>query len=228
MTKFNPENKARKLLTVGDVLGPAMKITDKEDADQYFEAYIQHVEYTLSKQVEHVDRKTLEEIAKQSIGYYAGYYDNEIRERVEKLFNCSEEGHKARMVIEREAKSIRRYTIISLIGTFLKYGTRSFKKGVVVGGVIAVILFIIGILFTEESVQLISGLSLKWWGLVILAFITSDITETISVMILGKKFWGVKPVIEDKDIKKKHVILIKLLDFLMFITIWSLIMLLIF
>lgn len=81
-TKFNPEGKEK--LTYGEALGTAMSITDPEDAKQYFEAYVDFM-------VKHSSIKKREaiEIAKSNLGYYAGYYDNETRERVERLFCCA-------------------------------------------------------------------------------------------------------------------------------------------
>lgn len=83
MTKFNPENKD--VLTYGESLGPAMKITDAEDAKQYFAAYLEWIKNHFS---EATGNHTPEEVCKINLGYWAGYYDNETRQRVEKLFNC--------------------------------------------------------------------------------------------------------------------------------------------
>lgn len=80
-TKFNP--KGKKTLTVGEVLGTAMTITDQEDAKQYFEAYVNYL-----VECHGIKRSTAENSAKANLGYYAGYYDNETRERVERLFLC--------------------------------------------------------------------------------------------------------------------------------------------
>jgi hypothetical protein len=83
MTKFNPENKT--LLTYGESLGPAMQITEQSDADQYKEAMIQFgMNLTPT-----VSREKAESVCNQNLGYYAGYYSEEVRERVERLFNCS-------------------------------------------------------------------------------------------------------------------------------------------
>ena len=82
MTKFNPENK--KTLTYGDCLKPAMEITDEADAQQYLAAYTAYLETSPRK-----DGMTGEQIALNNLGYFAGYYDNETRERVERLFKCS-------------------------------------------------------------------------------------------------------------------------------------------
>ena len=81
MTKFNPENKDA--LTTGDLMKPAMTITTQKDADQYMEAYI---EYILIRNTE-MKRVKAQSIVKENLGYWAGYYDAETRERVEKLFD---------------------------------------------------------------------------------------------------------------------------------------------
>lgn len=84
MTKFNPENKD--VLTYRECLAPAMAITDQADADQYLADYI-------AFQTAHMDeasgKYTPEQICKINLGYYAGYYNEETRERVERLFRCS-------------------------------------------------------------------------------------------------------------------------------------------
>lgn len=80
MTKFNPENKSE--LTYAEALEPAMGITKEADAHQYKEAYIQW-------HMKSVSRERAEEIVNANLGYYAGYYSDEVRRRVEKLFICS-------------------------------------------------------------------------------------------------------------------------------------------
>lgn len=102
ITKFNPEGKEK--LTYGECLGTAMSITDPEDAKQYFEAYVEfqmkHMKDQKIKLLEvkgnggNIDvnamlRTEAEKICKSNLGYYAGYYDNETRARVEKLFLCA-------------------------------------------------------------------------------------------------------------------------------------------
>ena len=86
MTKFNPENKEE--LTYGDLLKPAMEITDPQDAQQYLTEYVKWVQKALDKEPRD-DDMTAEQIAGVNLGYYAGYYDNETRVRVEELFMCS-------------------------------------------------------------------------------------------------------------------------------------------
>lgn len=84
-TKFNPENKQK--LSARESLGPAMQITDKDDADQYLKSYINYLQGFLDK-TPRDDGMTAEQIAKKNIGYFAGYYDEKTRIRVESLFDC--------------------------------------------------------------------------------------------------------------------------------------------
>jgi len=100
-TKFNPEGKDK--LTYGECLGTAMSITDPEDAKQYFEAYVEfQLKFMKDEKIRLLEMKSkggnidvdamlkseAEAICKSNLGYYAGYYDNETRERVERLFCC--------------------------------------------------------------------------------------------------------------------------------------------
>lgn len=82
MTIFNPEDKEE--LTYGECLDPAMKITDQHDATQYFYAYVKFIE----KNKDPVSNMTAIQIAKSNLGYYAGYFNDDTRVRVEKLFMC--------------------------------------------------------------------------------------------------------------------------------------------
>ncbi len=86
MTKFNPHNK--EVLTFGEALGPAMNITEQDDADQYFKDYVSYQNRMLEKEPR-TDRLTAEDICKTNLGYYAGYGSEEMRKRVERLFRCS-------------------------------------------------------------------------------------------------------------------------------------------
>ena len=69
-------------ITIGEKYGPAMKITDSQKAKDYFELCVKH-----SMMFGH-SREKAEEIEKSNLGYFAGYYDDETRLRVEKLFCC--------------------------------------------------------------------------------------------------------------------------------------------
>jgi hypothetical protein len=70
--------------TIGDMYHPAMAITDQAEADAYFERL---VEYSMREWGK--SREEAEQTQKSNLGYFAGYYDSETRERVERLFHCS-------------------------------------------------------------------------------------------------------------------------------------------
>lgn len=86
MTKFNPENKS--ILTYGEALTPAMRITDQADADQYKSDYIAYQERHITNGRSE-SGMTAEQMVNANLGYYAGYCTDEVRERVERLFKCS-------------------------------------------------------------------------------------------------------------------------------------------
>lgn len=86
MTTFNPDKK--EILTIRECLAPAMAITEQADADQYLADYVAYIKNGLEEERED-DGLTAEEIANINIGYYTGYYDNETRARVERLFRCA-------------------------------------------------------------------------------------------------------------------------------------------
>ena len=68
----------------GELLGPAMAITDQAEADVYFEKL---VKFGMRKDGE-ISREDAEGNLRSSLGYYAGYYRQETRLRVECLFKC--------------------------------------------------------------------------------------------------------------------------------------------
>lgn len=71
-------------MTCGEAYGPAMEITDQAEADRYFKVLVADM------QKRHMKRATeAEEIVRSNLGYYAGYYSDETRERVERLFRCA-------------------------------------------------------------------------------------------------------------------------------------------
>lgn len=86
MTKFNPENK--EILTYGECLDPAMGITNKKDAEQYLNAYVVFIQKHLDKEPREDNISALD-IAKSNLGYWAGYYSNKTRQRIESLFMCA-------------------------------------------------------------------------------------------------------------------------------------------
>lgn len=70
--------------TIGQRYGPAMSIKTQEDADAYLKRLVNDcVERTA------MGRREAESVEKSNIAYYAGYYGDETRERVERLFGCT-------------------------------------------------------------------------------------------------------------------------------------------
>jgi len=73
-----------KEITNGELLGPAMKMTDPEEAKEYLAALIE-------RGVKHFGQtpEESESIQKENLGYYSGYYDTATMVRVHKLFSCA-------------------------------------------------------------------------------------------------------------------------------------------
>lgn len=69
-------------ITLGEKYGPAMVIKDQAAADAYFKECVRHC------MCSGMPRVQAEDIERQNLGYYAGYYDVETRRRVERLFRC--------------------------------------------------------------------------------------------------------------------------------------------
>lgn len=67
---------------INEKYGPAMELETQEEADAYFERLIQ---YDLERGKTRAEAEKLE---RTNLGYYAGYYSHETRERVERLFKC--------------------------------------------------------------------------------------------------------------------------------------------
>jgi hypothetical protein len=110
--------KARAPLTIAQKYGPAMEIEEQAAADAYFEKCVQH-----NMSFGSANRAQAEAFERANLGYYAGYYDNETRERVERLFKCQhplfgsikengpptpEQAFKAGMAAGAKAKAHRR------------------------------------------------------------------------------------------------------------------------
>ena len=74
MTPFDPNKQ---------IYMVAMKITEPEDAKQYFEALVENCVKISGK-----SREECISIQKSNLGYFAGYYTDDTRERVERLFDC--------------------------------------------------------------------------------------------------------------------------------------------
>lgn len=72
------------VMKLGEVYGPAMAITDKTEADLFFDALIEN----RHKRFPFEPPEEAERIARANLGYYAGYYNTETRRRVLKLFDA--------------------------------------------------------------------------------------------------------------------------------------------
>jgi hypothetical protein len=70
-------------ITIGAKYCPAMEIRNQADADAYFALCVDHCMSFGGK-----TRMEAEAIERKNLGYFAGYYDHETRERVERLFKC--------------------------------------------------------------------------------------------------------------------------------------------
>ena len=71
------------ILTIEQAYAPAMAIRDAAEAADYFGALVErHIRMT-----KHT-REEAEEVERTNLGYYAGYYDQETRDRVLRLFNA--------------------------------------------------------------------------------------------------------------------------------------------
>lgn len=71
-------------MTIGEKYDPAMEITNQAEADAYFQRCVDH-----SMTYHRKTREEAETLERTNLGYYAGYYGAETRERVERLFSCT-------------------------------------------------------------------------------------------------------------------------------------------
>lgn len=69
-----------------------MKITEVEDAKQYFNKYVEFIiPHVVEKNPKHSDDDIVNEsisVAKSNIGYFSGYCDEETRNRVSRIFEA--------------------------------------------------------------------------------------------------------------------------------------------
>lgn len=70
-------------ITYGDMYNPAMEITDPAAATAYFERCVEHAMRWFGK-----TRREAETLHRANLGYWAGYYGQETRLRIERLFKC--------------------------------------------------------------------------------------------------------------------------------------------
>lgn len=77
-------------ISLGEKYGPAMTIADQAEAAAYFERCVEHqLRVWGSTPIGARTRAEAEQIERANLGYWAGYYDNATRERVERLFHCA-------------------------------------------------------------------------------------------------------------------------------------------
>lgn len=70
-------------LTYGEKYGPAMSMTNQEDAELYFEICVEHC-------MRHgKTREEAEKIERVNIGYWAGYYDRKTAAKVYETFQLN-------------------------------------------------------------------------------------------------------------------------------------------
>lgn len=81
MIKFNPEGKQS--LTYGEICGPAMEITDKDEAIAYLTDY---TEWIMEKSEEDITIDQAIDVACGNLGYFSGYHPEEKRKRFMEVF----------------------------------------------------------------------------------------------------------------------------------------------
>lgn len=67
--------------TYGDIYGPAMKLTTREGANDWWESAVENLTTAFGK-----SREEAEDVVSQNLGYWTGYYDSETAQRVFELF----------------------------------------------------------------------------------------------------------------------------------------------
>lgn len=74
--------------TMREKYDPAMSITEQAEADAYFKRCVEHT-MCYAEDPRYATREGAEDVERQNLGYFAGYYDSETRRRVERLFRCA-------------------------------------------------------------------------------------------------------------------------------------------
>lgn len=67
---------------MGEKYNPAMEVQTQAEADAYFDKCVEH------SMALGTAREEAERVERMNLGYCAGYYSNEVRARVERLFRC--------------------------------------------------------------------------------------------------------------------------------------------
>jgi hypothetical protein len=82
MLAFNKDKKDK--ITIGEIFNQARKAETKEEAKQYLNDYASYITKISDNNFEDALK-----IAKDNIGYFAGYYDKETYMRIQELFEIS-------------------------------------------------------------------------------------------------------------------------------------------
>jgi hypothetical protein len=69
--------------TMGEIFDAAMAIVDEKEAASFLEDLVAWHMKKFS-----VDETTATEDVRSNLGYFAGYYDDSVRVRIERLFKC--------------------------------------------------------------------------------------------------------------------------------------------
>lgn len=80
--------KGKNLSTIGEVFDKALQLAkeDKEEAKEFFKEYIKYI-FKNNDKVNSLSEA--EKIAKANLGYFAGYYDQEVCDIIYKTYQCS-------------------------------------------------------------------------------------------------------------------------------------------
>lgn len=70
--------------TIRQLYAPAMEVRTHEEA----EAMLKHIVKEILRESPYLTERRALLVARTNLGYYAGYYNDETRERVERLFSC--------------------------------------------------------------------------------------------------------------------------------------------
>lgn len=76
-------------ITMGDKYRPAMEMTEPEEVAAYFELLVEHNMRFPNDGESPKTREQAEAMERSNLGYFAGYYSNETRAQVERVFNAA-------------------------------------------------------------------------------------------------------------------------------------------
>lgn len=74
-------------VTMGEKYGPLSRIENQLDARSYFDWCVEHTLYLMERNGDVKPREEVENIERQNIAYFAGYFSPETAQRVRTLFN---------------------------------------------------------------------------------------------------------------------------------------------